>query len=151
MMLKMQIITLSAGRILTLCFSSQVQKKACDKFDPSFYPKFKKWCDDYFFIKVFFYPLFWLSTPNHEVISFSNQLKIINLFYDLSLYYLLCICLQWIWQLVHFLFLCHLTALLSTIKLWNIIKLLEISVLLINIIKTVESTIKINKYIKRII
>nr|QCT83338.1 coproporphyrinogen III oxidase [Cinnamomum camphora] len=28
-----------------------VQKKACDKFDPSFYPKFKKWCDDYFFIK----------------------------------------------------------------------------------------------------
>eukprot|EP00252_Welwitschia_mirabilis_P010849 TRINITY_DN2443_c0_g1_i1.p1 TRINITY_DN2443_c0_g1~~TRINITY_DN2443_c0_g1_i1.p1 ORF type:complete len:377 (-),score=63.17 TRINITY_DN2443_c0_g1_i1:507-1637(-) len=28
-----------------------VQKKACDKFDPSFYPRFKKWCDDYFFIK----------------------------------------------------------------------------------------------------
>ncbi|KAI3692687.1 hypothetical protein L6452_32508 [Arctium lappa] len=28
-----------------------VQKNACDKFDPSFYPKFKKWCDDYFYIK----------------------------------------------------------------------------------------------------
>nr|XP_043628788.1 oxygen-dependent coproporphyrinogen-III oxidase, chloroplastic [Erigeron canadensis] len=28
-----------------------VQKKACDKFDPSFYPRFKKWCDDYFYIK----------------------------------------------------------------------------------------------------
>ncbi|KAL6651350.1 hypothetical protein ACP70R_010275 [Stipagrostis hirtigluma subsp. patula] len=28
-----------------------VQKQACDKFDPSFYPKFKKWCDDYFYIK----------------------------------------------------------------------------------------------------
>nr|KJB10659.1 hypothetical protein B456_001G214600 [Gossypium raimondii] len=28
-----------------------IQKRACDKFDPSFYPRFKKWCDDYFFIK----------------------------------------------------------------------------------------------------
>lgn len=28
-----------------------VQKSACDKFDPSFYPRFKKWCDDYFYIK----------------------------------------------------------------------------------------------------
>ncbi|KAF8412637.1 hypothetical protein HHK36_000605 [Tetracentron sinense] len=28
-----------------------VQKSACDKFDPSFYPRFKKWCDDYFCIK----------------------------------------------------------------------------------------------------
>ncbi|CAH8273322.1 unnamed protein product [Arabidopsis lyrata] len=28
-----------------------VQKEACDKFDPSFYPRFKKWCDDYFYIK----------------------------------------------------------------------------------------------------
>ncbi|XP_010941727.1 oxygen-dependent coproporphyrinogen-III oxidase, chloroplastic isoform X2 [Elaeis guineensis] len=28
-----------------------IQKQACDKFDPSFYPRFKKWCDDYFFIK----------------------------------------------------------------------------------------------------
>lgn len=30
----------------------QIQKGACDKFDPSFYPRFKKWCDDYFYIKV---------------------------------------------------------------------------------------------------
>ncbi|KAH0876512.1 hypothetical protein HID58_063906 [Brassica napus] len=29
-----------------------IQKQACDKFDPSFYPRFKKWCDDYFYIKV---------------------------------------------------------------------------------------------------
>ncbi|URD89503.1 Coproporphyrinogen-III oxidase [Musa troglodytarum] len=29
----------------------RVQKQACDKFEPSFYPRFKKWCDDYFFIK----------------------------------------------------------------------------------------------------
>ncbi|GMI66245.1 LESION INITIATION 2 [Hibiscus trionum] len=28
-----------------------IQKRACDKFDPSFYPRFKKWCDDYFYIK----------------------------------------------------------------------------------------------------
>ncbi|PWZ45094.1 Oxygen-dependent coproporphyrinogen-III oxidase, chloroplastic [Zea mays] len=28
-----------------------VQKQACDKFDPSFHPRFKKWCDDYFYIK----------------------------------------------------------------------------------------------------
>jgi coproporphyrinogen III oxidase len=26
-------------------------KAACDKFDASFYPRFKKWCDEYFFIK----------------------------------------------------------------------------------------------------
>jgi coproporphyrinogen III oxidase len=26
-------------------------KKVCDKYDPSFYPKFKQWADDYFFIK----------------------------------------------------------------------------------------------------
>ncbi|KVH91390.1 Coproporphyrinogen III oxidase, aerobic [Cynara cardunculus var. scolymus] len=32
-------------------FEDDVQKNACDKFDPSFYPKFKKWCDDYFYIK----------------------------------------------------------------------------------------------------
>ncbi|MEE8371578.1 MAG: oxygen-dependent coproporphyrinogen oxidase [Sphingomonadales bacterium] len=24
---------------------------ACDKHDPAYYPKFKKWCDEYFFIK----------------------------------------------------------------------------------------------------
>lgn len=28
----------------------KIQKQACDKFDPSFYPRFKKWCDDYFLI-----------------------------------------------------------------------------------------------------
>lgn len=30
----------------------QVQKAACDKFNTDFYPQFKKWCDDYFYIKV---------------------------------------------------------------------------------------------------
>ncbi|XP_001380630.1 oxygen-dependent coproporphyrinogen-III oxidase, mitochondrial [Monodelphis domestica] len=29
----------------------QTLKDACDQHDPGFYPKFKKWCDDYFFIK----------------------------------------------------------------------------------------------------
>lgn len=28
-----------------------ILKNACDKFDASFYPKFKNWCDDYFTIK----------------------------------------------------------------------------------------------------
>ncbi len=26
-------------------------KTACDKHDPSYYPRFKKWCDEYFYIK----------------------------------------------------------------------------------------------------
>jgi coproporphyrinogen III oxidase len=26
-------------------------KAACDKHDPTYYPKYKKWCDEYFFIK----------------------------------------------------------------------------------------------------
>ena len=25
-------------------------KNACDRFDPEYYPKFKKWCDEYFFL-----------------------------------------------------------------------------------------------------
>lgn len=29
----------------------RLQKQACDKFDPDFYPKYKAWCDDYFLIK----------------------------------------------------------------------------------------------------
>lgn len=29
----------------------QTAKEACDVVDESYYPKFKKWCDDYFFIK----------------------------------------------------------------------------------------------------
>jgi coproporphyrinogen III oxidase len=29
----------------------QALKSTCDEFDPTFYPKFKKWADDYFYIK----------------------------------------------------------------------------------------------------
>ena len=29
----------------------QVHKDACDEHDPTLYPRFKKWCDEYFFIK----------------------------------------------------------------------------------------------------
>ena len=29
----------------------QTAKDACDPFDASHYPKFKKWCDDYFYLK----------------------------------------------------------------------------------------------------
>jgi coproporphyrinogen III oxidase len=29
----------------------RVHKEACDRHDPSFYPRFKEWCDRYFFIK----------------------------------------------------------------------------------------------------
>lgn len=32
-------------------FWHQTAKKACDEADKSLYPKFKKWCDDYFYIK----------------------------------------------------------------------------------------------------
>ncbi|CAN1772812.1 Oxygen-dependent coproporphyrinogen-III oxidase, chloroplastic [Linum perenne] len=42
---------LSTGFVHLLLFACQIQKQACDKFDPSFYPRFKKWCDDYFYIK----------------------------------------------------------------------------------------------------
>ncbi|XP_037784430.1 oxygen-dependent coproporphyrinogen-III oxidase-like [Penaeus monodon] len=28
-----------------------VLKSSCDRHDPQYYPKYKKWCDDYFFIK----------------------------------------------------------------------------------------------------
>ncbi len=29
----------------------QVHKAACDQYDPEFYPRFKKWCDEYFYLK----------------------------------------------------------------------------------------------------
>lgn len=38
--------------LLTQGTTLQTQKDACDKHDPEFYPKYKKWCDDYFLIKV---------------------------------------------------------------------------------------------------
>jgi coproporphyrinogen III oxidase len=28
----------------------QIHKQACDKHQPEFYPRFKKWCDDYFYL-----------------------------------------------------------------------------------------------------
>lgn len=33
------------------CYFHQQLKKTCDKFDSAYYPKFKTWADDYFFIK----------------------------------------------------------------------------------------------------
>ncbi|CAK9169881.1 unnamed protein product [Ilex paraguariensis] len=44
--------TLMIFMSLEFMVEKQVQKSTCDKFDPSFYPRFKKWCDDYFYIKV---------------------------------------------------------------------------------------------------
>jgi len=32
-------------------FWHQTAKQACDEVDESYYPKFKKWCDEYFYIK----------------------------------------------------------------------------------------------------
>jgi coproporphyrinogen III oxidase len=29
----------------------QVAKDCCDRFDPAYYPKYKKWCDEYFYLK----------------------------------------------------------------------------------------------------
>lgn len=29
----------------------QVAKDCCDRFDPTYYPKYKKWCDEYFYLK----------------------------------------------------------------------------------------------------
>ena len=29
----------------------QALKQTCDKHDPAYYPRFKKWCDDYFYLK----------------------------------------------------------------------------------------------------
>lgn len=47
-----------ANHCWCILFCLQVQKQACDKYDPTFYPKFKKWCDDYFLIKVSSLPFF---------------------------------------------------------------------------------------------
>ncbi|GMP71226.1 hypothetical protein CsSME_00029722 [Camellia sinensis var. sinensis] len=49
-----------------------VQKSSCDKFDPSFYPRFKKWCDDYFYIKVLDYGQWKSGTRPY---SFPNSFK----------------------------------------------------------------------------
>ncbi|XP_068126733.1 oxygen-dependent coproporphyrinogen-III oxidase, mitochondrial [Hyperolius riggenbachi] len=56
----------------------QTLKEACDKHSPELYPKFKKWCDDYFFIKhrgerrgvggIFFDDLD--SPPKEEIFQF---------------------------------------------------------------------------------
>lgn len=32
-------------------FFHETIKSSCDKFDPEYYPKYKKWCDEYFFLK----------------------------------------------------------------------------------------------------
>ncbi|CAG8785362.1 14859_t:CDS:1, partial [Acaulospora morrowiae] len=59
----------------------QTIKDACDKHDPNYYPKFKKWCDDYFFLKhrgeargvggIFFDDL--SEKPAEEIFAFVKQ------------------------------------------------------------------------------
>ncbi len=56
----------------------QTLKSACDAHDPAFYPRFSRWCDDYFFIKhrgerrgvggIFFDEL--CDRPAKEILSF---------------------------------------------------------------------------------
>lgn len=54
-------------------FFHQALKKTCDRFDPEYYPRFKAWCDEYFYLPHrgesrgvggIFYDT--LSTPNWE-------------------------------------------------------------------------------------
>lgn len=56
---------------LSIMLLLQIQKRACDKFDPTFYPRFKKWCDDYFYIKVKFCNLLL------NIVAFSAELFIV--------------------------------------------------------------------------
>ncbi|CAN4125236.1 unnamed protein product [Withania somnifera] len=53
-----------------------VQKGACDKFDASFYPRFKKWCDDYFYIKAGSWRNFFDDLNDYDqemLLSFSTE------------------------------------------------------------------------------
>jgi len=38
-------------RVKDAIFFHQQMKDTCDSFDPAYYPKFKKWADDYFYLK----------------------------------------------------------------------------------------------------
>jgi len=59
----------------------QTYKTVCDKHDPEFYPKFKKWADEYFYIKhrdetrglggIFFDDL--NDRPQEEIFAFSKE------------------------------------------------------------------------------
>ncbi|KAJ8534851.1 hypothetical protein K7X08_016579 [Anisodus acutangulus] len=53
-----------------------VQKGACDKFDASFYPRFKKWCDAYFYIKAGSWRIFFDDLNDYDqemLLSFSTE------------------------------------------------------------------------------
>ena len=66
-------------------FHTQV-KSTCDQFHPSYYPKFKKWADDYFFIKcngkyekVYFDEILFVQAMQNYVIIYTKEQKFTTL------------------------------------------------------------------------
>lgn len=57
-------------------------KKVCDKHDPEFYPKFKKWCDDYFVIKHRFVSYFLIKIIKYTIYNRNERRGLGGIFFD---------------------------------------------------------------------